>query len=949
MRKLLLSLMLLPSTASAWNPQCFFNGMKTAADVACLNSNFRSISPIDLTNGGTMNGPLVLKGNLTVTGTVTSANTIIVGTVTYAQTAGAAATAVTALTANTATTAVTATSADYASAAGTATSADYASAAGTATYATSAGTATYATSAGTATLAPNYLPLTGGTVTGRVTLGTTTVNGPFDAFPAAGVAITGYGTSSSAGRPITGVGVSGIGFASSSVNAMGVYGTWQPIVGAGYGYAGWFDGDVVSTGVVTASSFSGSASGLTSIPAARLTGAVPTASVNLSTVAPINNPNFTGTATASTAVISSATITNLNQSIYVDGTNYALTAAGINSALNALCAQTGGQGGTVVLPNAWININSTIYVGSSTCQNMVLVGQAAWANSDAGQVLPGTTLTWTGAAGSTVISVSATPGAGNGALNKSGVKNLVTNCANSAAYGINIASVHGGEFKDLWLADCTGYAVLTDVVSPLAEYADTQQNTFANIYIRDYNATNGGGFYLGGTVSANTSFNNFRDLHIQTLSGIGIYEANDDSNLFENTSVGPINPSTAVYCAGGYANTWVSASFGGGGSVGYYQTGPSNAGNTIFNLLKNNGQPEPVVTGGTLSYTEDGLNSTGWHIAGNVSANGDLTATGNIHAATGTVTAAHFSGPLMGTASYAIGASTAAALAAAGSTAGSGFICRGVDASGNCIGSAVDVSAVSGSTNPVQSGAMYTALAGKQASGSYALTTGATFTGALSGTALNLSQGATAQSLSAPLISVTTPTINGVTYTLPAAHGALNTMLTENGSGTLTWQAPGSLSLPVGMAIIYISSTCPAGFLALNGASVSTSTYANLCGVIGYNSGNGFYCNPASANFTLPNTQALFVRGYDVSGSTDTGRAFGSYEADQMQGHYHTSLHSGFLDANGTAGGSTVTAGNFIVVDGSTGSPVTDGTNGTPRTGKETRPMNIAMQYCVKY
>ncbi len=66
-------------------------------------------------------------------------------------------------------------------------------------------------------------------------------------------------------------------------------------------------------------------------------------------------------------------------------------------------------------------------------------------------------------------------------------------------------------------------------------------------------------------------------------------------------------------------------------------------------------------------------------------------------------------------------AATALALSAAGTPAGSGYLCRGVDASGNCVTAAVDAtsSGVSGSTEPATSGALYAGLASKQAAGSY--------------------------------------------------------------------------------------------------------------------------------------------------------------------------------------------------------------------------------------
>lgn len=64
-------------------------------------------------------------------------------------------------------------------------------------------------------------------------------------------------------------------------------------------------------------------------------------------------------------------------------------------------------------------------------------------------------------------------------------------------------------------------------------------------------------------------------------------------------------------------------------------------------------------------------------------------------------------------------AATATAAQLAPSAANSGYLCRGVDASWNCLTAFVDATEVSGSTNPVTSGRMFTALAGKQPTGNY--------------------------------------------------------------------------------------------------------------------------------------------------------------------------------------------------------------------------------------
>lgn len=82
-------------------------------------------------------------------------------------------------------------------------------------------------------------------------------------------------------------------------------------------------------------------------------------------------------------------------------------------------------------------------------------------------------------------------------------------------------------------------------------------------------------------------------------------------------------------------------------------------------------------------------------------------------------------------------AATAAALASDPADAGSGFVSLGINASGTAQLGVVDAAAASGSTNPVQSGGMYTALAAKAPTASPDFTTAIT----LDGNALNAAGG----------------------------------------------------------------------------------------------------------------------------------------------------------------------------------------------------------------
>lgn len=156
---------------------------------------------------------------------------------------------------------------------------------------------------------------------------------------------------------------------------------------------------------------------------------------------------------------------------------------------------------------------------------------------------------------------------------------------------------------------------------------------------------------------------------------------------------------------------------------------------------------------------------------------------------------------------------------------------------------------------------------------------------------------------------------------------------------------------PVGVIKEYAGSSAPSGYLECNGAAVSRVTYSTLFGVIGvtYGAGDGV------TTFNLPDLRGVFVRGWDHGRGVDTSRAFGSYQDDQFQSHFHAN------QKDGTIGNLTHGAGNPNT-DGIAGNinetnpaltairqPITDGANGTPRTGSETRPKNVALLYIIKH
>ena len=137
---------------------------------------------------------------------------------------------------------------------------------------------------------------------------------------------------------------------------------------------------------------------------------------------------------------------------------------------------------------------------------------------------------------------------------------------------------------------------------------------------------------------------------------------------------------------------------------------------------------------------------------------------------------------------------------------------------------------------------------------------------------------------------------------------------------------------PTGTIIYHSTSTAPTGYLKANGASLSTTTYATLFAVIGYTYGG------SGASFTLPDLRGIFIRSWTDGSGYDTGRGFGSMQADDFKSHLHTV--SGYANVS--------TSGGFPVIGvGAFGSFVTANTSSSG--GTETRPINIALLACIKY
>lgn len=141
----------------------------------------------------------------------------------------------------------------------------------------------------------------------------------------------------------------------------------------------------------------------------------------------------------------------------------------------------------------------------------------------------------------------------------------------------------------------------------------------------------------------------------------------------------------------------------------------------------------------------------------------------------------------------------------------------------------------------------------------------------------------------------------------------------------------------------YGGSTAPAGYLLCDASAISRTTYASLFARIGTSFGVG----DGSTTFNLPDGREAYLVGVGTRGSGVTAHdafTLGQFKDDQMQGHKHGSVAE-FTVAGG--GGAAVSV--LATFNATTGVPVSDGTNGTPRTGTVTRGKGLGVNLIIKY
>lgn len=163
-----------------------------------------------------------------------------------------------------------------------------------------------------------------------------------------------------------------------------------------------------------------------------------------------------------------------------------------------------------------------------------------------------------------------------------------------------------------------------------------------------------------------------------------------------------------------------------------------------------------------------------------------------------------------------------------------------------------------------------------------------------------------------------------------------------------------SVILPPGAIMLFGSTQPPQGWLECDGSNVLISDYPNLFLAIGCS----FGCVPAPY-FVLPDLRGYFVRGWSNTSSLDSGRVFGSTQQQQLQRHKHIASNNdcqnySLVNGVGTGNYNTWCDTNGIATNQPGGALTGDGTQVNANTddnanvGAETRPVNIALMYCIK-
>ena len=166
------------------------------------------------------------------------------------------------------------------------------------------------------------------------------------------------------------------------------------------------------------------------------------------------------------------------------------------------------------------------------------------------------------------------------------------------------------------------------------------------------------------------------------------------------------------------------------------------------------------------------------------------------------------------------------------------------------------------------------------------------------------------------------------------------------------------LTMPSGSIQMFGGATAPTNWLLCDGASLLRASYTTLFGIIGTTFGSA-----DGTHFNVPDFRGVFPKG---AGTTDRtlgkdananyyAATLGTYLTDKMQGHIHSVLGGDGNPMCRPTGGDTAYTNAYTYgyqttgqTPAKTGGQLTDGTNGTPRTGMTTEPQSLGITFIIK-
>lgn len=190
-----------------------------------------------------------------------------------------------------------------------------------------------------------------------------------------------------------------------------------------------------------------------------------------------------------------------------------------------------------------------------------------------------------------------------------------------------------------------------------------------------------------------------------------------------------------------------------------------------------------------------------------------------------------------------------------------------------------------------------------------------------------------------------------------------NVTTNANNISVLQQTINGAVANPAGSIIPFAGINCPTGYLKADGSSYPISSYQTLATSL-LNGSTYIWGSADATHFYVPDLRGEFLRGVDGGGVRDpdaggrtnyaganVGGIVGSYEGDAFQGHQHQLVNTPNNSFYGGGGGygfvlsGTYSGPNAVPY---VGNPTNDGAHGNPRTASETRPINVAVLYCIK-